>query len=97
MTGISEILILILLIACILIIPRMFKAEPTKKTSSSKKLTKLTAKIRLGIVLSIVYPILMAIYLKPWHVSQVILYISYGIMPVLLVWAFIWILAGRKK
>ncbi len=40
MTGISEILVLVLLITCILILPRMFKGEPQKKISSSKKKEK---------------------------------------------------------
>jgi len=96
LTGISEILVLVLLIACILILPRLFKGEPVKKASSSKKLKKLPAKIRFGIVLTLVYPVTMALYLKPWN-ENLISYISFGIIPVFLAWAVVWIISGRKK
>ena len=96
MTGISEILVLVLLIACILILPRLFKGETVKKASSSKKLKKLPAKFRFGIVLTLVYPIAMALYIKPWN-ENIISFISFGIIPVFLVWAIVWIIAGKKK
>ncbi|MEN8212343.1 MAG: hypothetical protein ABFR31_11545, partial [Thermodesulfobacteriota bacterium] len=66
MTGINEILVLVLLIACILILPRMFKEAPAKEVSSSKKFKNLSAKIRFSIVLTLAYPIVAALYLKPW-------------------------------
>jgi len=96
LTGISEILVLVLLIACILILPRMFKGEPAQKTSAAKKLKKLPIKIRFAIVLSLVYPLAMALYLKPWK-DNLIFYLSFAILPVFLVWAIAWILAGRNK
>ncbi len=96
MTGISEILVLVLLIACILILPRMFKGVPAKKASSSKKRKQLSVKIRFGIVLTLVYPIAMALYIKPWN-ENIIPFVSFGIIPVFLIWAGVWIIAGRKK
>jgi len=97
LTGISEILVLVLLITSILILPRLFKGEkPAKKRSSFKKSNSLTAKIRFGIVLTLIYPIAAALYLKPWN-ENLIPYISYGIIPVVIVWAVVWIIAGRKK
>lgn len=96
MTGISEILVLVLLIACILILPRLFKGEPAKKISTSKKQKKFTANIRFGIVLTLVYPIVMALYIKPWN-ENIILFVSFGIIPVFLVWAVVWIIAGEKN
>ena len=97
MTGISEILVLVLLIACILILPRLFKGgEPAQKKSSTMKIKKLSTKARVGIVLSIVFPLAMALYLKPWD-DHLVSYLSFGVFPVLLVWAMFWILAGKKK
>ncbi|WP_457552455.1 hypothetical protein [Desulfobacula sp.] len=96
MTGISEILVLVLLITCILILPRFFKGEPAKKKSSLKKLGRISAKIRFSLVLSFIYPLAMALYLKPWK-ENFITYISCGVIPVFLVWATAWILAGGKK
>ena len=96
MTGISEILVLVLLITCILILPRLFKGDPGGKKSPSIKLKKLPVKIRVAIILTLLYPVGMALYLKPWDKNP-ILYLSWGILPVFFVWAMIWILAGKKK
>jgi len=96
LTGISEILVLVLLIACILILPRLFKGEPDKKKSSSKKIKNLPAKLRFNIVLTLAYPMVMALFLKPWE-NHLILFITYGIAPVIFAWAVIWIMAGKKK
>lgn len=96
MTGISEILVLVLLIACILILPRLFKGEPDKKVSSSKKVKNFSAKLRFNIVLTLAWPVSMALYLKPWD-DHLILFISYGVAPVIFIWAIIWIMAGKKK
>jgi hypothetical protein len=95
LTGISEILVLVLLITCILILPRMFKA-PAELKISPKLIKKLSLKNRLAVVLTLVYPLAMALYLKPWN-ENLIAYISYAIVPVLLFYATIWILAARKK
>jgi hypothetical protein len=96
LTGISEILVLVLLITCILILPRMFKAAPAELKVSPKLIKKLSLKNRLAVVLTLVYPLAMALYLKPWN-ENLISYISYAIVPVLLFWATIWILAARRK
>jgi Ca2+/H+ antiporter len=95
LTGISEILVLVLLITCILILPRLFKGDHEKKAPSIS-LKKLPLKLRVAIILTLLYPVGMALYLKPWDQNP-ILYLSWGIMPVVFVWAIIWILAGRKK
>jgi hypothetical protein len=97
LTGISEILILILLIACILILPRLLKGESASKSISPvQTINKLSAKKRLGIVLSVAYPTIFALIFKPWQ-GNLIPYISIGVAPVILVWSFIWIIAGKKK
>ncbi len=96
MTGISEILILVLLITCILILPRIFKGEPDNKISPSKKIQALPAKLRVSIVLTLAYPMVMALYLKPWE-NNLIIYLAYGIIPVFLFWALAWIVAGKKN
>jgi len=97
LTGISEFLLLILVIACIFILPRMFqgKSIPQKK-DGREMLNRLPAKTRGGIVASVAYPLLLALYLKPWQGNGVA-FVSYGIFPVFLVWALVWILSARKK
>jgi hypothetical protein len=59
-------------------------------------LKRLPAKTRGGIVASVAYPLVLAFYLKPWQGSG-LAFVSYGIIPVFLIWALVWILGGRKK
>lgn len=94
MTGVSEILVLILLISGILILPRMFKPAP--KAVQSKKKKPLSKVKRAGIVVSVLIPIIAALGLKPWNGSPA-LFVFIGIVPVVLAWAMVWILAAQKK
>lgn len=95
MTGISEILVLVLLISGILILPRMFKPTPESKKKKTAPIS-LNLKLRAGIVASILFPLLLALVIKPWQ-GDSILYVSLGILPVAIVWAVVWILAAKKK
>jgi hypothetical protein len=95
LTGISEILVLILIIACILILPRMMQGE-NKQISNTMNTKRLSVKTRVGIVFSFVYPIAVALVLKPWN-HNLILFLTLGISPMLLGWAIVWIFAGFKK
>ncbi len=94
MTGISEILVLILLITGILIIPRMFKPEP--KAAPKGPVPALSMKMRAGIVVSLVIPLITALILKPWA-GNFVVFISVGILPVVLSWALFWVITAQKK
>ncbi len=98
MTGISEILVLILLIAGILILPRIFKAEPKGKNTKKsvlKNLNQLTLKTRLLVFLTFGYPFAMAFVLQPWQ-SNLTVYLLAGVVPVGIAWSIAWILGGRN-
>ena len=93
MTGVSEILVLVLLISGILILPRILKPAPIQKKTGKRK--SMSMKMRAGIVMSVVFPSTMALYLKPWD-ENLILFILLGAVPVALVWGIVWILAAKK-
>ena len=93
MTGASEVLVLFLLICIVLILPRMFKQPPQKPSGPAKSLS---IKLRAGIVFSVVYPVAWGLILKPWQTDW-LGFIGIGLAPVLLAWAGIWVMAGRKK
>lgn len=92
MTGVSEILVLILLISGILILPRMFKPAPKQVKSKKKTLSKTK---RAGIVVSVLIPIIAAVGLKPWS-GDLVLFVCLGILPVALGWSLVWIMAVKK-
>ena len=95
MTGISEILVLILLICVLLIIPRMMKPAP-KGGASKKKTRGLGAKMRAGIVVSVLVPVISGLIHKPWT-GEVTPFIITGVLPVALAWGGFWILSARKS
>ncbi len=94
MTGVSEILVLILLISGILILPRMLKPQPTE--NPGKKLVRLSRKKRAAIVASILYPIAVTLVIKPWE-GPWLLFAATGPVPVILAWAVYWIVTAPKK
>lgn len=99
MAGVSEILVLILIITGILILPRLFKPQPVARntdTSLSDKIKQVSVKIRIAICLSLIYPLAAALYLKPWN-SNLNLFLITGILPVIIIWSILWIIAGTKK
>ncbi|MDD9304401.1 MAG: hypothetical protein HUK40_19475 [Desulfobacter sp.] len=95
MTGISEVLVLLLLITCVLILPRMLKPAP-KNVRTKPGIKGFSMKMRAGVVASVVFPILTALLMKPWQVNPTP-YIFTGILPVVVCWGIVWILAARKK
>ncbi len=94
MTGVSEILVLILLISGILILPRMLKPPPARKAGN--KMGRLSQKKRAAIVISIVLPVACALVIKPWE-GHVLMFGAVGLVPVALGWAFYWILSAPGK
>ena len=95
MAGIQEILTLILLIALLLFIPRLFKKgdPPGKKI---KKSLYVSGKMRLAIVLSGAVPLAAGIFFKPWG-KDFLVFLTAGVLPVAAGWAGFWIYKGFKS
>jgi amino acid transporter len=96
LAGIQEILTLILLIACIIFLPRLFGGNKASGRKKAKRLSP-SGKLRLAIVLSVVFPLVMAVPLPPWYPENRPLFLLGGILPVVLCWAGVWIFQGFRK
>ena len=94
MSGISEILVLVIIVLAIFFIPRMM-ARPEPK-QQAKPSVELTGKLRLAIAASVVWPALTAAFLQPWR-KDLVLFLYLGFGPVLLGWAAFWIIAGYRR
>jgi len=98
-TGSQEIFVLIIIAVLLFILPRMFSRNQSKKTpdaSLSDTVSMFSGRMRLAIIASFIWPVLSAVYLKPWEEGlDSFLYI--GIGPVLLGWSIRWIVAGYRK
>ena len=96
MTGIQEILTLVLLFVCIIFLPRLFKGTG-KAAGRHRKNFSFSGKMRLAIVLSLIFPLVMSLPLPPSQPENRFLFFLGGILPVLICWAGAWILQGFRK
>ena len=98
-TGSQEIFVLIIIAVLLFILPRMFSRNQSKKTpdvSLSDTVSMLSGRIRLAIIASFIWPVLSAVYLKPWA-DELDPFLYIGLGPVLLGWSIRWIVAGFRK
>ncbi len=92
MFGLQEILIVIAIILAILFVPRIMNRPPRSAWTG----VRISAKMRIALVLSLIYPALAAAYFQPWHTDPVLFYYA-GAGPVITGWLFFWVLSGFKK
>jgi hypothetical protein len=96
MSGITEVLLIIVIVLAIFMLPRLLKNQPEDKIQSSNQGQKLSGWKRLAILISILWPVFFAFYLKPWsNPWQIFLYV--GICPVVAWWGIFWVFSGFKK
>ena len=56
----------------------------------------LGGRTRLAIVATIFWPILVALFLKPWH-KDFVPFLYIGIGPVAIGWGIMWVIVGYRK
>ena len=95
MSGVNEILIIAAIIAGIFFVPRMMPSARQQIQISKRKII-LSGRMRLAIVISIVYPLAAAAYFQPWK-KDLLLFVYLGIVPVVLYWLVKWVFAGIKE
>jgi hypothetical protein len=103
LSGIQEILVIVVILLAILFIPRMMSQKRHQAPESFRPMRKirgLGVRWRLGIVASILWLLGAAAYCRPWQ-GAVERYVLYGAGPVVIGWSLTWVLAGfrsaRKK
>ncbi len=96
MTSITEILTLVVIIVGILILPKMFRREENKPSKKRLSVNSISVPIRFGIVTSILIPTIAAIVFQPWE-KDLILFVLFGIIPLIIGWGLYWMFAGVKS
>ncbi|UCF95250.1 MAG: hypothetical protein JSW39_14220 [Desulfobacterales bacterium] len=94
MTGIQEILVLVVIVLAVFLLPRVMGREQEKK--SAKPAFSLSGRMRLAMAASVFWPALIAAFLKPWQTSW-LPFIYVGIGPVILGWVIFWVWAGFRN
>jgi hypothetical protein len=94
MSGFHEILVVAVILLAILFVPRMM---PRKIEHMPKRPpVVLSRNKRIAIVASFVFPAVAAAFFQPWR-KDLILFLYFGLGPVVLGWLLYWIITGRKK
>ncbi len=94
MSGLQEILIIVLIVMAIIFLPRI--SGRGSGTSSRKALLTISGWLRLAIVVTVIWLIGWAAYLRPWN-GEMLSFTLVGLVPVILGWGALWIIAGFRK
>ncbi len=94
MSGFQEILVLVAIVVAIVCIPRMTGRRG--EVRSARPLRPLSGKMRLAVAVSVLWPVLLGFFLKPWQ-NGVERFLYVGAGPVVLGWLVYWVLAGFRK
>ena len=95
LSGISEILLLVAIGLVILMLPRLGSRVRGTQEVTRRGLA-LTGWMRAGIVVSLAWPALVAVLLKPWQ-DDPASFFYIGLAPVFGAWGIFWIVMGYKK
>lgn len=93
MSGIQEILIIVLIVLGILFIPRIIGRPATRPRVITPNRLRLSGLMRLAIAISGLWLLGAVIYHRPWEDITMPFYI-YGLGPVIVCWALFWVWDG---
>lgn len=96
MSGLQEILIIILIILVILFAPRLLGSHPSEKRTPSDRIKSISGAVRLKIALSLLWLIITVLWRQPWQDGWMP-FLTVGILPLLIFWIGQWVFSGFKK
>ncbi len=95
MPGYQEILIISAIVLGVIFIPRMMEPKrPVPRLVRPPK--RLSGRGRLAVAVSIIYPLLVAGIMQPWH-GDAFAYAYIALGPVALGWLLYWVALGYKR
>jgi len=96
MSGVMEILVVVLIAVGILMLPRVMNRQPARDIQRLDQGVRMTGWIRLAVLASLLWPALLGLYLKPWNNRwHIFVYGSVG--PVALAWGIFWVFSGFRR
>ena len=96
-SGIQEILIIVLIVLGLFLVPRMMPPRPAVQRPLVRwPGLRISWPLRLAMVLSILWPVAWALYLRPWR-QEALPFALIGIGPVAIGWSLKWVIDGIKK
>jgi Na+/H+ antiporter NhaD/arsenite permease-like protein len=96
MSGIMEILLIVAIIVGIFMLPRLMARKPERELQLPVHRSVLTGRMRFAILLSLLWPVVVAFFMEPWNGSwPLFFYIAVG--PVALIWGIYWVFSGFRR
>ena len=98
MSGLTEILLILLIVVVLFFLPRMVSrpASPVRKVPPQPLMKKISGRWRLAILASVIWLVATALWLKPWTGNQT-LFVGVGAAPVIVGWGLVWVMAGFRR
>ena len=95
MSGLQEILILIIIVIVLFFLPRVV-SRPAQVPKPPVEIRQIPGKWRLAVFLSLVWLVVTALWLKPWQ-GSLVMFAGVGALPVLLFWGGVWVITGYRR
>lgn len=94
----QEILVVAAVVAAIFFLPRLFGRKPAPESPPAERrlAPPLTGRIRLAILITVLWVAGWAAVLKPWQGNE-FLFVCLTLGPILLIWGGIWVWFGFRK
>jgi len=96
MSGITEILLIVAIIVGIFMLPRLMARKPAQARWPRDARPELPGRMRFAILASLLWPALVAFFLKPWN-SHWFAFFYIAVGPVALTWGIYWVFSGFRK
>jgi hypothetical protein len=96
MSGFQEILVIVLILLGVLYFPRRGGREGGGGMRRADRPLTMPGRLRLAIVVSVLWPVAVAFYLKPWE-GDPLLFAGVGLLPVAGGWAAAWVIRGYRR
>ena len=99
MSGIQEVLVVIVIFLAILLLPRITTRQPGAAVPQPllrHPNLSLSGRMRLAIAASLFWPTLTAAFIQPWQ-GKWLTYIYVGLAPVITAWCGWWVMRGYRK
>jgi hypothetical protein len=98
LSGIQEILLILLLILALLVLPRMIspKRAPITSGPSRNRGVQFSGKLRLALLASLLWLFAMSAIYVPWR-GQWLAFFYAGIGPLVFIWGVYWVVSGFRN
>lgn len=95
MSGINEILVIVLLILGLLILPRVLPSKRQSTTPAPARIAgvRISGKFRLALLLSVLWLFVISVIYVPWQ-GRWVEFLYAGVGPVIFAWGLFWVLNG---